>query len=265
MSMTFHLMSDIHLEFGPLHLDESRDVGDAVLLVAGDYGMVTQRSHVEYMKHLAARYRRVLHTAGNHEYYGGRIDKVDRMWRELELEVPNYRYLNPGQTTIDDVLVLGASLWTDIHQSNPLDMYHVELSINDYKKITVKDGNNYRKLRARDTTTINRTHRNYLSDRLAEVRNRSDIRAVVVMTHHAPLDVCVAPEHRNDYPTNYAYHNTRMEDWFTDDIRIDAWVHGHTHHPYTETVGRTRLICHPRGYVGFESTAVGYRPLEFTL
>lgn len=265
MSTNFHLISDVHNEFGlmPLAWSAGTDLSDTVLLIAGDFGMPSNADHVALLRELCSRYRVVLFTSGNHEYYGSRLDKVDRQWKELEAELPNFKYLNPGVAVVDDVLVIGCTLWTDLNRNDPLVAYQVSNVLNDYKKITVKAaGDVYHKLRARDVVSLNQKHRSFIEDQLT---NRTQQR-VVVMTHHAPLAIGINPLYRSDYPMNYGYHNTGLERLFEEHV-IDVWVHGHTHHQYEETFGpnNTRLLCHPRGYVGHEPTAVNYTPKEFVL
>jgi len=40
--------------------------------------------------------------------------------------------------------------------------------------------------------------------------------------------------------------------------QIKLWVHGHTHDPYDYVIGETRVVCNPRGYIGYEAQAVDY-------
>jgi predicted phosphohydrolase len=254
----FHLISDVHLEFGGMPTPMG-DTSDVILLVAGDFGQASNSEHVGFMRKLCKRYRMVLHTAGNHEYYGSRIDKVDQAWTLLEDEILNYRYLNPGFEIIDDVTVVGATLWTDFNGNDPIAKLHAERVINDYRKITFKaPGDVYRKLRASDVVQVNNKHRNYIEDCLRHKKTSK----VLVMTHHAPTEHGVDPSYRSDYPANYAYHNVKMEGYLD---QADVWVHGHTHHQYEAQLGETRLICHPRGYLGYEASATNYSPKEFTL
>ena len=37
--------------------------------------------------------------------------------------------------------------------------------------------------------------------------------------------------------------------------QIKLWTHGHTHHEFDYMVGSTRVVCNPRGYVGYEQQA----------
>jgi hypothetical protein len=36
---------------------------------------------------------------------------------------------------------------------------------------------------------------------------------------------------------------------------IKLWTHGHTHDPFDYKIGKTRVVCNPRGYFGHEEQA----------
>lgn len=42
------------------------------------------------------------------------------------------------------------------------------------------------------------------------------------------------------------------------DADIDLWLHGHTHTAFDYKLGKTRVLCNPRGYEPGEHT--GYNP-----
>jgi hypothetical protein len=37
------------------------------------------------------------------------------------------------------------------------------------------------------------------------------------------------------------------------------WTHGHTHHEFDYMVGSTRVVCNPRGYIGYEDDAKNFK------
>jgi hypothetical protein len=40
-----------------------------------------------------------------------------------------------------------------------------------------------------------------------------------------------------------------------DHPQIKLWTHGHTHDPFDYMVGKTRVVCNPRGYAGHDPQA----------
>jgi len=41
------------------------------------------------------------------------------------------------------------------------------------------------------------------------------------------------------------------------------WIHGHTHESFDYKIGKTRVVCNPRGYASTEKNK-GFRP-DYTL
>ena len=41
------------------------------------------------------------------------------------------------------------------------------------------------------------------------------------------------------------------------------WIHGHTHESFDYHIGKTRIVCNPRGYASIEENK-GFRP-DYTL
>jgi Icc-related predicted phosphoesterase len=78
----------------------------------------------------------------------------------------------------------------------------------------------------------------------------------MVMTHHAPSFRSVAPQFRDDLLTA-AYASAR--DDLIERFQPALWAHGHTHVSFDYRIGRTRVVCNPRGYVPDEVNA-GFDP-----
>lgn len=66
----------------------------------------------------------------------------------------------------------------------------------------------------------------------------------VVVTHHAPHPGSVHPGFTNDLltPSFVSDLSSEIERW-----QPDLWVHGHVHDSFDYRVGRTRVLCNPRG------------------
>ena len=50
---------------------------------------------------------------------------------------------------------------------------------------------------------------------------------------------------------NGAY-SSDLSEFIMDHPQIKLWTHGHTHDKFDYLVGNTRVVCNPRGYVGYE-------------
>jgi hypothetical protein len=100
----------------------------------------------------------------------------------------------------------------------------------------------------------------YLREYMTEYRDRGLDHKIVVVTHHAPSFESVHEKYRtvNDWDYNYGFASYN-EDVILDYPEIKVWVHGHMHDPFDYTLGETRVICNPRGYIGYEPKARDYR------
>jgi Icc-related predicted phosphoesterase len=68
----------------------------------------------------------------------------------------------------------------------------------------------------------------------------------VVVTHHAPSARSVNPKYEGDY-LNPAFASEILG---ADGVDAPLWIHGHMHDAVDYTVGKTRVVCNPRGYPG---------------
>jgi hypothetical protein len=73
----------------------------------------------------------------------------------------------------------------------------------------------------------------------------------VVVGHHAPSKLSTKPQYESDVIVNGAY-SSDLSDFILDHPQIQVWTHGHTHHEFDYMIGSTRIVCNPRGYVGYE-------------
>ena len=100
------------------------------------------------------------------------------------------------------------------------------------------------KLTVRQIEEINNQTRVSLKTR---VELLSPDKKFIVMTHHSPSMKSVHPKFGVD-ALNYAFSNTRLEDFIMDNPNIKYWVHGHTHDSHDYMIGECRVVCNPRGY-----------------
>jgi Icc-related predicted phosphoesterase len=269
--MRVNVISDLHLEFGDLELP-----GGDVLILSGDIcesrtlrkhkydpnntlgespsGKRTDRA-ARFFHEECAKYRRVIYVMGNHEHYHGKFGKT---WHELVAEVPdNVEVLEDQSVEIDGVLFLGSTLWTDMNKGDPLTLHGTKSMMSDYKAITFHDTvhNNYRKLDPRDTALVHRQTMQWFKLMCEENRDKK----IVVVTHHAPTFQSVNEYYKNDTLMNGAYASD-LSEFILNQENILFWTHGHMHDPCDYMVGQCRVICNPRGYVGYETQVDRFDP-----
>lgn len=229
----FQIMSDLHQEFyGSKKIIRDEDIDkEAFLLLAGD--ITAGPVNIDYL--LNYKGARVL---GNHEFYR-------RHWFDC---ITEHRMISEGKSmqllednTIvhEGVRIIGASLWTDFLAPMP-DKEELEWQ-----------GFSCRQMMA-DSTAIK-----LFSIRGAEERHIKSLGYIktmlgqkhegptIVMTHHAP-------SFRSSHPK---YDNSAIKggfcsalDYVIEQYQPELWVHGHCHENFDYYIGKTRVICNPRGY-----------------
>jgi Icc-related predicted phosphoesterase len=253
--MRVHVFSDLHLEFGPLTLPEAVTSGalaDLVLL-AGDIH-VNQRA----VAWAADTFKQaVCLIGGNHEAYRNSLSVSIAASRAVAEEASRER-ANPLRFLEQETFVLkaadgtpvrvvGATLWTDFRVFGEDERFNAMSlaghSMTDFFLIRVRDDvlGETRKLDPSDVVRINELSRRFLEGALAEPFDG----LTIVMTHHAPSLRSVPTERRAD-PVTAAYASN--EEALIEQFQPALWVHGHLHSSSDYRIGRTRVLCNPRGY-----------------
>ncbi len=231
--MNIQIISDIHLEFGNFELpDKNCDV----LIAAGDIGV-----GIDGLEWLMTLNMPVIYVAGNHEYWGYEINDL---CGELDVisKGSNVHYLEKKSVVIKGTRFLGCTLWTDFNEGKDEGAMEELLSImNDFRYIVI--GNSC--ITPKDFIKMNHISKKWLEKELAKPHDGPTI----VVTHHAPTLKSWASD-PEDF-LRYAYCN-QLEPMLKDQ-EIDLWVHGHIHHASDYTKHGTRVICNPRGYLGYQT------------
>lgn len=146
--MKVAVASDLHLEFGPLELqnDENADV----LVLAGDicvardlkqrdvYGVMegtrSSRLH-DFFQGASEKFKHVVYVAGNHEHYDGDFATTYTKLKANLAYLSNVYVLDKEVKVIDDVTFIGGTMWTDMNNRDPLTMFHIKSMMNDFKGV----------------------------------------------------------------------------------------------------------------------------------
>lgn len=263
MSVRFALISDTHLEFPGARLPDlpDPDLYDAVIL-AGDIGYATDG--VVRVAELVPDDKQVFFLPGNHEYYRQpSVVAVDASLAKLRLGNDKIEVLNPGAFVFNDVLLVGATLWSDLvlDGSGVKDQFAyerwIERNISDFHVIT------------QDPT---RYPRSQFSAGDCKERHAADVRFIevaakmgpthlplVVVTHFMPCQQFIAPKYHGDGLNPYFCNDL---DHLIVELEPMVWVCGHTHSAYDGVhPAGTRLICNPLGYPG-ENADVSWKIFE---
>ena len=239
--MKVQYASDLHLEFP----DNTRLIGTKpfkvkgdVLVLAGDTVLLHRLDELRrhpFFDWCADNYSHTFLVPGNHEYYFDDIGSPPDSW-EMELR-PNVRMCEIRSVVIDDTELILSTLWSHIPMKDWLTLRN---GMSDFKLIRY----NGKPLTA---TTYNALHERDLGFIQAAVKASGAAHKVVV-THHVPSRLLVAPEFRG----------SSLESGFTVDLTdyietsgVDLWVYGHSHRSIEAVIGGTRMASNQMGYVAY--------------
>ena len=270
--MKLALASDLHLEFGDIDL--KNDENAEVLILSGDIMIaedlyrhpepINTLVNLGTRQQMAIRYRDflrrvsqdfpyVVYVAGNHEFYHGNWPGHINVLREECSKFDNIFFMENDMKKIGDLTFIGCTLWTDMNKGDPLTLHAVTDLMNDFQIIRNNE-KGYTKLRPAQVAYQFRNSVDYI--RLM-IEGKFDEKFVVV-GHHAPTRLSIADHYKGDYIMNGAYASD-LSEFILDHPQIKLWTHGHTHYPFDYPIGETRIVCNPRGYVGYEPNSAQFK------
>ena len=284
--MKIALASDVHLEFGPLEINNTD--GADVLVLSGDICVArdlgdrdvhnllgehtkSHRYHT-FFEYCAAQFDHVIYIAGNHEHYNGDYATSIPHLKDKLSYLKNLHVWEKETITLGDVTFVCGTLWTDMNREDPRTLSSIRGMMNDYrvirnssKKVSFKsrmpDPENPDKdfitFQERDATFCPEDsvedHKAMLTV-IREAVAENPAGKFVVVGHHSPSKLSTKPEYERDVIVNGAY-SSDLSELMLDHPQICMWTHGHTHHEFDYRIGTCRVVCNPRGYDGYEAQA----------
>ena len=230
--MKLNYFSDIHLEFGWL---ETPTTDADLVIAAGDIGVGT-----DAVRWLARCDTPVMYVAGNHEYYGGDLLETNADIEQACVGT-NVNFLEQTEIIHENVRFLGTTMWTDFDNGDKQMLAKAATHMNDYQQIKFGE----RLLRPTDIFSQNKQAILWLEIKLSENFDGK----TVVITHHAPsIQSWDPPPSDTTYVATYC---NRLET-LIEKAGVSLWIHGHIHHSADYHIGKTRVVCNPRGYHGYK-------------
>jgi Icc-related predicted phosphoesterase len=254
--MKIAIVSDLHLEFD-LQASNDPDKPNSefynrppqptadVLVLAGD--IHSGPTVVDWVRrHFSLP---AVLVAGNHEAFGHELFRTIAFNRQRSaataghvnfIERATWLYEAP---TGERARFIGATLWTDFNlYGKPVDaMALAQQQLEDFAAITIERGYRRRALHPSDTARLHGATVAFLRE---ELRRRFDGYTIVV-THHAPSPRSISSRFQGN-SLNPAF-ASNLESLIYQ-YQPALWVHGHMHESFDYMIGRTRIICNPRGY-----------------
>ena len=227
--MNVKVLSDLHLEFGPM----DPGTGD-VLVLAGD--ICVAQEYVLYHKFFekcVENYNQVFYVLGNHEHYGSKWGEA--LWILNESLPEGITLLNNKSVYYQGVHFVGGTLWTNFDNMNLQVMNEAREYMNDYHAVLDNCPEN--------TLEEHLFTRGWFEQVLPTLRG-----PVFMVTHHAPCYQSV----RGRYKASEHAYASDQTDLIRNNTNVRWWAHGHIHHSNNYLVEQCRIISNPRGYDGME-------------
>lgn len=251
-----------------------------------DKGSKSKRYH-DFFQQACAEFPNVIYTAGNHEHYHGDYAFTYGILRDCLGYLENLHILDKETKTIDGVTFIGGTLWTDMNKEDETTMKVIAGLMNDFQcivnaatrtkqKITkwkkddkgqheldekgflIQDGFEYVEKKTKFSPADSVEDYKSMMDLIRVTTEDKNDQKFVVVGHHAPSKQSIHKKYQHDNLTNGAYASD-LDDFIVNHPQIKVWVHGHTHEHFDYIIGNTRVVCNPRGYVGYELRAENYK------
>ena len=233
--MKMHIMSDLHVEFADFTVP---DVAADVVVLAGDTHVGLRGLRWVLGQDLKVP---VIYVLGNHEFYRDKFPGlIDKM--KIEARGTHVRVLENEYFEIGGVHIFGCTLWTDMSLLGDPDvaMGVAADRMNDYRLI--RNSRTYGRLRPIDTVAWHKRS----VEKLREFLEADTAKQSVVVTHCCP-SIQSIPERFQGQELSSAFASNMQSLILKHQPRL--WIHGHIHDSFDYRIGKTRIVCNPRGYV----------------
>ncbi len=235
--MKVQLASDIHTEFhgrdqGRKLLsriaNNTSDQVDAIL-IPGD--LSTPKGLRYAFSILCDKYKNVIFTQGNHEYYGSNKKSTEDLLQECSDKYSNLHWLDRSSVEIEGQRFVGTTLWFPPNVT--------ALALRNYL-------NDFRVIQS-DRTQFDRLPHWILEefDKNKEFLLNEVKEGDVVLTHHIPCPEGIHPNWVGQ--ESNCYFMGDVSDVIAK-VKAKVWVHGHTHNAMQYSIGSTDFYCNPCGY-----------------
>ena len=242
----------------------------------------------KFFDQVCKEFPHVVYIMGNHEHYHGDAAKSYSILKE-HLDYGNLHILEKETWTHMGHTFVGGTLWTDMNRNDPITLMHTKGAMNDFNGVLnsnrmvvrrvplymenllyTEDGKNGGKYikdekgalvpngvkfkeepaswSPEDTVEDHQQMLDYIDIVIGDPGN------YIVVGHHAPSSRSVADWYKGDTVMNGAF-RSELDEFIMDRPQIKLWVHGHMHNASDYMIDSTRIVCNPRGYIGYESCA----------
>jgi hypothetical protein len=247
MSMTFDLISDLHLDTWSEEFNWSGQPTSPVCVVAGDISPDPKIVR-NTLKHLSNCYAAVFYIDGNDEHRY-RYHELGESYRDLAKTIGKLQrvtYLQENVIIIDGVAILGTNGWWG---------YDLDTSISrDEGKQRMVDW--YERIRPghpidpEELSNCARADAAYLINSVQKLQTHNDVKKIVIVTHTVPGANLIQHDIELSGTTQFNHMGNRLMNLVrTNDTehKIHTWCFGHYHGAVDQNVNGVRFVNNCRG------------------
>ena len=242
--------SDLHVKLNTTYYNVSeQDIIDKLnldgidlLILGGD--TCEYPNNLKFCSKLMKLYPslKIIEVAGNHLYYSCTdkwltMSEINNICREFSNTYPNYKFLENESIVIDNVKIIGSTMWTKLGERAGYQM-KIQSSLNDFRYIL---NDKYDKITCSDIVKLHEKSIKYITKEI----NNCEAEKCIVVTHHAPFF-----EYYSDISHAFGI------DLTTKLRRLkkmpNYWIYGHTH------INRNKILMFNKGIIQCLSNQMGY-------
>lgn len=234
--LTFQIASDLHIECNTQNyldpLSFITPVSD-ILILAGDIGSFYKLNQLKtFLIDLCIHFKIVLYIPGNHEYYTQNCYKKERMdilffnFKTIKDHIDNLYILNRSSVQIEDVCIVGCTLWSEPKIEVPKFIVRIE---------------------EMNTENYHETHKDdlYYIKTMIKYCKRKE-KKLLIVTHYPPTYSVITKLHKKKDKYISLYANNL--DYLLNKNNLHTWIAGHIHTNFDLiTEGGVRLVSNQLG------------------
>ena len=231
----FQIVSDLHIEYRTDKIPNPLDLitpKAETLILAGDIGSFYKIKQLRgFLEQLCPYFKVVLYVPGNHEYYeqpGYEFQTMQQLYEnilDVERDIPNLYILNRACVRIENVCIVGCTLWSEAKVRIPRFI------------LRIKD------LSATKYASKHNADLEYIK-KMMDYCNKNNLKLLVV-SHYCPTyNVISNKRARDKYISLYA---TDLDKYLSNEF-VHTWVCGHIHENFDLITDKgTRLVGNQKG------------------
>lgn len=251
--MKFYIWSDVHNDFGEMLFNPNDYEGSYPLIICGDWGTGLDVQE-KILKEILNYFDDVVFVPGNHDFYGSSFKGTHEKYSKIASVYKNFHYLDSGTVELHGVNIIGAVLWTNMGN----DSYTIRNATQVMNDFNLIQDFQWYESRTNNPVDVwlekNEEHTRFILD------NLSSDKPNLVVTHHAPHEICIQEQYKNSWTNNlYCTNDERITDLFNQN-KINAWIHGHMHAQDTVYLNEIPIHRNARGYHKYENMSSVWEP-----